>query len=223
MKRTFYIKEVSAKYDIYESVIYRELERLVSQEKRAQTRGNPVLNSPLDAPPANGSATIAVSKDVSPEERDLLKLLMEAETDVVEYILANVAIPDFSDSRVRDIASLVLSHRNAGTYTGVDGLIDLIEDRVLKDLIVSISFNRYELSHGWDTAEREVHEGDPWQIAKDAILFVKRQAIHTELEENQKRIRQASQQGEDSRPFLLKHQELLQQMKILDAAAAQKG
>ncbi len=223
LKRSFYIKEVSAKYDIYESVIFRELERLVSQEKRGQTRGNLVPNRLVDRPPQMESATAAEIKEIPPEERDLLKLLMEAEPDVVEYILSNVAISDFSDSRVRDIASLVLNHRQAGTYAGVEGLIHLVENPALKDLIMSISFNRYELSRGWESADREVHEGDPWQIAKDSILFVKRRAIHNELEENQKRLRQASQQGEDSRPFLLKHQELLQQMKVLDAAASQKG
>jgi DNA primase len=221
LKRNFYVKEVAEKYDIYESVIYRELEHWISQEKKSNQRDavrNVEQESWMLAPDARSS----LSQHAVPEERAILKLLMEGQNEVFEYIISNVSVSDLSDDRIRAIAALVLEHRHSGSYNGIDSFVHQIDDPALKELITEISFNQYELSKGWQTAEREVTEGDPWQIARDAIVFVKRRAIRNELEVNQKRLREANDSGLDSKPFLLRHQELLHQIKELDAVAAQK-
>ncbi len=219
LKRSFYVKELSAKYDIYESVLYRELEQWTSQEKRQRQKTSVVVNRIAERDPEASPPGGAPEVDLPPEERDLLKLLIEGEEDMVEYITSNIAMSDFSNSGAREIAGLVLTHRQAGTYSGAEGLIQHVDEPVLRDIIMAISFERYELSRGWESPEHEVHEGDPWKIAKDSILLVKRRTVRRELEENQKRLKQASQQGEDSRPYLQRHQELLREMKTLDAAA----
>jgi DNA primase len=222
LKRSFYIKELSAKYDIYESVLYRELDRWATQEGRARTRERIVENQVPQDTSTPGPSVIAEQRELPPEERDLLRLMLEGGKEIVEYITSNLATSDYADPRVRAIIAVVIDHRQKGVYTGVEGLVDIVEDPVLKDLIMAVSFDRYELSRGWESMEREVHEGDPWQIAKDSILRIKRRALQNELEENQKRLKQASQLGEDSKPYLVRHQELLQMIKGLEAAAAQR-
>ena len=153
----------------------------------------------------------------------MLKLLMEGNQEIVDYILSNIAVGDFDDARVRQVAEIVLERRQHGNYAGVETLVHLVDDPVLKDLITTISLSKYELSHGWQTAEKEIVEGDPWQIARDAIIFTKRRALQKDLEENQRRLKEANEQGAESMPFLQRHQEILRQIRGLDSAAAQKS
>ncbi len=222
LKRNFYVKEVAGKYDVYESVIYRELERWISENRRVHLKERLADNRTV---PGREELAPRVTKDqaqIPPEERDVLKILMEGDEEIIGYISSNITLSDLSSLQVQEIAQLVLQHRQAGTYNGVESLVHLVDNPDLKELMTSISFSKYELSRGWQTAEKEVIEGDPWQIAKDVILMIKRRAIRRDLEENQKELHDANQRGADSRPFLLRHQELLRKIKELDAVAAQK-
>ncbi|HTP14044.1 MAG TPA: DNA primase [Bacteroidota bacterium] len=221
LKRSFYVKELSARYDIYESVLYRELERWLGQENRTRTRER-LPEARETTSTAGAPAPVPEQKELPPEERDLIRLMIEGNEEIVQYITSNLDVSDYADARARAIVGIIVERRHAGTYTGAQGLVQDVADPVLKDIIMAVSFDRYELSRGWESPERDIHEGDPWQIAKDAILRIKRRALALELEENQRRLKLASQQGEDSKPYLLRHQELLHLKKELEAAAAQK-
>jgi DNA primase len=222
LKRNFYLKEVSEKYQVYESVLYRELERWMSEDKRTHLRERITERQTAPEREAIPRADVMDQAEIPPEERDLLKVLMEGDEEITGYVTSNISVTDFTDPRVREIADLILQHRLTNSYDGVESLLQLVEDPSLKDLITGISSSKYELSKGWQTTEKEVTEGDPWLIAKDAILIIKHRAIQKELEENQKNLNEANQQGVDSKPFLQRHQELLRQRKELEAAAAQK-
>lgn len=222
LKRNFYVKEVSEKYDIYESVIYRELERWISQERKMRATESRTDRRPQEAESAPAPAITEEPIPIPPEERDILKILLEGDHEITEYVLSNIGISDLTNPQVRDVASLVMEYRQAGAYNGPEALVHMVERPALKELITGVSFNKYDLSRGWQTTEKEVTEGDPWQIAKDAILLVKRRIVRRELEENQKMLHEAIRNGADSKPFLVRHQELLQQLKELDAVASQK-
>lgn len=222
LKRNFYVKEVAAKYDVYESVIYRELDRWISEDKRTHQREKLVDRQTTSERQTVEQPIARDNGPIPPEERDILKLLIEGGNDIVEHITSNIEVTDLSDSRIQTMATLVLQHRQSGNYSGVESFIHLVDDPALKDLVTTVSFTKYELSRGWQTPEKEVSEGDPWQIAKDAILIIKRRLVRKELEENQKQLKEANLNGSSSKPYLVRHQELLQQMKGLDIAAAQK-
>ena len=222
LKRNFYVKEVSQKYEVYESVLYRELERWISEDKRTHLRENIVERQTPTERRTVVPADSDVKAEIPPEERDLLKILMEGEEEIIGYVTSNIKVSDLSNAQVQALADLVLQHRQSNSYKGVESLIHLVDSPSLKELITAISFSKYELSKGWQTPEKEVFEGDPWQIAKDAILIIKRRAVRRELEENQKNLKEANQHGVDGKPFLVRHHELLKQIKELEAIAAQK-
>ena len=222
LKRSFYVKEVSQKYDVYESVLYRELERWISEDKRTHLRERVADQQTLPVQRPIAPVDSHVQTEIPAEERDLLKILMEGDGEIIGYVTSNVAIADLSNPLVQQIADFVLQHRQSNSYHGVESLIHIVDDPLLKDLITAISFSKYELSKGWQTPEKEVFEGDPWQIAKDAILIIKRRSVRRELEENQRNLKEANQRGVDGKPFLVRHHELLKQIKELETIAAQK-
>jgi DNA primase len=220
LKRNFYVKEVAQKYDVYESILYKELERWLGQGSKTLARPTFDENRNIPSLPQRDINRASAEKHIPPEERDLLKLLMEGDDEILQYITSNISLNELSDVRVRSAAELVLQNRRDGTYHGVESIMHLLTDREVKEIITDISLSRYELSKGWQSAEREVLEGEPKTIAKDALVIVKRHAIHAEMERNQKALREAGQRGEDGLPFLKRQQELLQQMKSLESSAA---
>jgi DNA primase len=220
LKRNFYIKEVSQKYDVYETILYKELEKWIERDRKTTTRENIIERSAASTGRPTALQPALEEREVPPEERDLLKLLMEGEPELVDYIMANLALTDLSDTRVREAARLISEHRNDEHAHGMQGFVHLVEDEAIKELITDISLSKYELSKGWQTPEKEVAEGDPGIIARDALVRIKRRAIQREMDQNQKELREASQKGLDGMPFLRRQQELLQHLKVLDSSVA---
>ncbi|MGH2567839.1 MAG: hypothetical protein ACRDGA_05825, partial [Bacteroidota bacterium] len=93
-----------------------------------------------------------------------------------------------------------------------------LEDVELKSLITDLALSKYELSKGWAAMEVEIEEPDPWKIARDAIVAIKRQAAQREIEQNQRRLKDASQRGQETSLYVQRHQELLNQLKVMETA-----
>ncbi len=95
LKRNFYIKEVATKYDIYESVLYRELEKWAGERSRGTSFGAPdptrlqgsepgLLPETHFRPPEKKRTPVA--------ERDVLKLLLEQPAEMIEFIFSYITI-----------------------------------------------------------------------------------------------------------------------------------
>jgi DNA primase len=212
LKRSFYIKEVAQKYEVYESVLYRELERWVEREKPFGVRSSKVAQPP--APATSGAAR--QFSDPPAAERDILKLALEDEREIIGYVLGEVALTDFSDVRVRGVLEKILEYFETGREFHVTSFVDNLADAELKRLVTDITMSRYELSRGWEEMEIEIDEPDPTAIARAAVGRMKRWKIQLEIEENQRQLRDAAQRGGDAMPFVARHQELLGRLKEIE-------
>ncbi|MBI3004629.1 MAG: DNA primase [Ignavibacteriales bacterium] len=210
LKRNFYIKEVAEKYEIYESILYRELERWISKDKpvRREATGSqrvPVYDVTLS------DITVPKTSDMPSAERDLVKLLLEGQSEIIDFISKNVTIEQFADERARKLTEYLFSHwRELGEINAVS-LLNEMDDQELKAIITDISLSKYELSKGW--VNKEIDEPDPKQIARDALALLKKRAIQKQIEENQRMLKEATQRGSDKMPFVVRHQELMKLMK----------
>jgi DNA primase len=216
LKRNFYIKHVAEKYEIYESVLYRELERILEKDKRVQRQIPEQRRAPSGGAPLKDSTGLT-KKEIPPAERDILKLLLEGSSDLVGYVTSFVSAEELLDPRVRKAVEFVL-HRLEGTGTASPAtIINELDDPDLKGLISDLAVSKYELSKGWAEMEVEIEEPDPWKIARDSIVAIKRQATNRGIEQNQRRLKEASLQGQDTGPLVRRHQELLNQLKQIES------
>ncbi len=85
LKRNLYIQTLSEKYGIYESVLFRELEHLVQQERPVRPPGNPE-RKPVSAAPSPVPEAPALPSTVPPPERDLLKVMLEHGADIAQSV-----------------------------------------------------------------------------------------------------------------------------------------
>lgn len=213
LKRNFFLKEVADRYGIYESVLHRELERWISKEARNRRPPGPDWMPSRKARPSQGTG---LHKEIPSAERDILKILFENDADAVALVASNLSLDELTDPRVRTLAERALeSWRHEGGIQITSFVNELTSDE-LKSILTDVTLSKYELSAGWKDREPDVDEPQVSHIARAAINAIKRAALRKQIEENQVQLRDASRDGKETMPFVLRHQELLQSIKDLE-------
>jgi hypothetical protein len=159
----------------------------------------------------------AEAKTIPPEERDILKLILEGNPDIIRYVLSNISLLQLSDERARRLAQLVLDLYDERGTIDAPSIVSDVQEPELKNLITDLVLSRYELSPKWQEMEKEIDVPDPMMIAKDAVITVRRKAIQKEMEENQHALKEASSRREDATPYLQRQQELLRLKKEIES------
>ena len=217
LKRNFYVKEVAEKYDVYESLLFRELEQAVRQENRI-TRSDDVMKSTFAQRQAETEkAQVSETKPIPPEEHDILKLILEGDTEVIRYLLSNISLIQLSDERMRKLAQFVLDLYDERGTIDATAIVNELQESDLKNLISDLVLSHYELSRGWQEMEREIDEAEPMRIAKDAVVTIQRKIIQKEREENLQLLEKAQMQGLDVKSYQKRAIELNELLKQLTA------
>ena len=221
IKRNFYIKSVSEKYGVYESVLFRELETILGRERsRTAYQGRPLVSLP---PAAGGLSLPDVRAGLSPPERDLLKVMLEVGPPMITFVTTHIPPAAFTDPLARRTAELIVEYAGAGAPWDVPALLDAAEDPSLRKFIADIVFNKYEVSRGWSALD----DPDPWLIAERCILRVKAGVLDGLIAENHGRMKDAEREGGDLGPFRETHLRLqnekkeLQKTRLIDSPARQ--
>lgn len=210
LKRNFFVKEVADKYQIYESVLFRELERWVSGDRPpARPSGPQRTGSP-------SGRREAARAEIPAAERDIVKILYENHGEASRYILGSISVDELTDAGARSLVQAAMDQIEERGSVDTPTVVNELSDPTLKGLLTEALMNRYELSKGWQGRAAELEEPDPLRIARAAVTAIKRHSLHAEIEQNQQLMREASQRGEETMPFVRRHQELLTVMKELE-------
>jgi len=217
LKRNFYVKDVAEKYGIYESLLYRELERALAQEKHV-TRTDSIPKSAFAKQSSNADQPLSPEKkSIPPEEHDILKLILEGNPEVIRYLLSNISLVQFSNERMRRLARFILDlYDECGTIDAT-AIINEVQESEFKNLISDIVLSHYELSHGWQEMEKEIDEADPMRIAKDAVIAIHSKRIQREREENLQLLEKAKMEGLEVKSYQQRAIELNEILKQLTA------
>ena len=218
LKRNFYIKEVATKYDIYESVLHRELDRWTGDKNRQPYSRQDDIRRPQQTSEASKNGTSPAGKKEAPTvERDILKLLLENQADMIGFIFSYITIEDISDPQLRRIIEFLLARFDERGSASVTELVNEIDDSAAKSLVTDIVMSKYELSKGWESGEMEFQDVDPWKVARDAIVAMVKRKLQKQVEINQRALKDASARGADAQALMQRHQELMRQLLDVDA------
>lgn len=216
LRRNFYVKEVAEKYDVYESVLFHELDQALAQGKRMQ-KSDSYPKPQNAARQTESSMPLFIEKKViPPEERDIVKLILDGNSDVIRFVLSNISLLQLSDERARRLAQLILDlYDDRGTIDATS-IVSEVQEPELKNLITDLMLSRYELSPQWQEMEKEIDVPDPMMIAKDAVIAVRRKLIQKERENNKRLQDEAKNQGQDVKPYQHREMELYEMLKQLE-------
>jgi DNA primase len=217
LKRSFYIKNLSERYGIYETVIYRELEKLLGRQRtrerfeREREQLQATASSTEPAP-----ATAKQRHEVPVPERDLLKLMLEHGNEMVGYVFTHLEFKHFTHPAVRRVLDLINPHYMNAEVWDANSLIDGTDDDELRRFIADITFSKYELSKGWQEQDAMPEEADPGKVAESCMLILKRQELEKYIAENQQLMKAAAARGENVHSFIEQHQLLMREKKDLE-------
>lgn len=218
LKRSFYIKHVAERYGVYESTLYRELEKLLGRERsrEAMQRQREAPLPIAQADPASPPKAPGRTADIPAAERDVLKLMLEHGDPMVRYVFSHLRLDHFSHPLVLHALQKILVLVEKAEAWDVNTLIDTAESEEVRRFIADVTFSRYEISKGWKELDAMPEEPDPGELADRCIIVLKKLELDRLLAENQRQMREALARGEEARGFLEHHKLLLEEKKDLE-------
>jgi DNA primase len=214
LKRNFYIKRVAEKYKIYESTLYRELEKHLGRNRKDMQRETERVKA-IAGLESSGKSLPDVSQSIPVAERDLLHAMFDGGTEVIRYVFENMTLEEFTHPISRDIAEHLLQRTEEGLEPDPSRLVNELEDESMKRLVAEIVFSKYSLSKSWEARGVDVPEADAGMVARGALLSLRRRLLEKKIEENRMLLKTASQRGENIDKYLESHQVYLQQLQDL--------
>lgn len=141
---------------------------------------------------------------VLPEERMLLRLMLDHGKVMVEHIMGNMAMDEFSPGRVRESVEAILSMYEQGKIDK-HRLIDGSFGESVRDLVTEVLMQRHELSKNW-ARKQQINvprfNEDPYEAAAGTMTLLKLDRVKEALQDVKKRIFNAERSGQEVRKLL---------------------
>ena len=198
LKRNLYIKQVAEKYRLYESTLFRELEKIIGDKSRYSK------DRFVQSIPAIGEEDVNVPErtalDIPTVERDLIHAMLEGGMDVIKMVSQHITLDDFTHPQSKALVEILFNHLEEGQPFDSSALINEIEDQSYQKLIAEVIFSKHQISKE-ATADGRFQPANPLRIAIDSILKIKELAGKRILEEIRRQQKDAALQGEDTSPY----------------------
>jgi DNA primase len=215
LKRNFYIKHVAEKYKLYESTLYRELEKHLGNSRREHQRVSsqqPATHTEQE----NGEQRIpSQAIEIPAAERDLIHAMLDGGSDVINLIFQHIHLEDFSHPVSRTLVANLLHRLEEGETVDPNTLVNDIEDAKQRRFIAETVFSKYQLSKAWDDSGLQTEEADPRKLAADALVVLRRNMVDAMMKENLRLQREARSRGEDTASYGEQTKQLAEERNIL--------
>jgi DNA primase len=141
---------------------------------------------------------------VLPEEEILLRLMLDGGASMVEFVLSNMGLDEFSAGAVRDAIGHIIEAYEHGVVSA-EPFISGQHGDVLRDLVVRIMMDRYEPSENWLRLKNikvpRLNE-EPYEAAASAMTLLKLDRIDNSVREALHRQREVERAGGDVREII---------------------
>ena len=212
LKRALFVKDLSEKFNLYESVLLSELEKVF---KKNQTQVNHFQRE-------NFSGTTSTSKidnnklNIPIEEKDLLISIFKEPGEIIPFIFQNVSLEEIQNPQIRIIIEEVLRMFEENQKIDERILNERVTDSDAKKIMAESIFTKYELSSRWDEIGARASESRWFEVALGAIKKIKKRFLENELYSNREEMTLADEQNYDLKQFLERQHEILKQLKEIE-------
>lgn len=197
LKRTFILKQLAKEYDVYESVLLRELDAVLSRTDQRSVPGERFIPPPVRADRSPGRSAGTSSGPIPPAERDLLKLMLEHGSAMVRFVLERLDRSLFSSAEVAAVLDVILRFEQRGEFWDAGMIVDALPEGTLKRMVSELMVARYEISRGWEQHGSGPSAPDPRDMATDCIVRLRTTLLDEKVRETYQEMRDAELRGED--------------------------
>jgi DNA primase len=220
LKRTFFIKDVAEKYNLYESTLYGELEK---STRRVPQKFIQMVKTEVPEEERTTNDRKVVVEEIPIEEKEILSAVLEDPKEMVPFVFGNLRPEDFSHPTSQKITGLMLNLFDETGSVDVNQLLEKLSDEKEKTAVTDVTFHRYQLGDRWNKIGGRASETRLYEIALGAIKVLKKKHLEKDLAENRINMKNASVSGHDTMPFLKRQQEIMAGLKEIDALKLMKG
>ena len=217
LKQTFFIKDVAEKYKLYESALITELEKYT--RKVPDRFLNTVRGSGEEKRTAKSVKDAKEGgQEIPVEEKELLSVALEEPTQMIPFIFTYIHPDEFSHPHTKEVARLLIDEFDSKGAVDVNHLTGKASKDDVRKLISELSFVPYQLGSRWEKVGARLSETRTSDRAEGAIKRMKKKVLEEELAENQRRMKEAALNGQDTLKFLQRHQEIFKLLKEIEKA-----
>ncbi len=218
LKRSLLIKNISKKFNLREKLLEAELDKAINAAGKQITGEERIRDR--QAAEQNRAVQESTTKTASPEiynlERELIKLLFEANKDVIELISLHIRPEDFAIEAHADLSHLIYETYHSNEELIASALIDKVNDEELRSYVLELTFDKYSISKNWETLYPGLpHETVLLKITRDTLKRFKLEQIEKQIANNHKQLENAS--TDDERLEIMKVNRGLEREKVIVA------
>ena len=138
--------------------------------------------------------------NVLPEEKTLVRLMLEHGMDLVGHVLSRTSLDEFTEGPARDAATRLVEQYQAGTIDRTP-FLDGSFGSAVQSFAAEVMTDVYEPSLGWIKLKIEVPRlnEDPVAAADSAMTLLKLDRLDEMIVETRRSVFEAEQTGEDFR------------------------
>lgn len=211
LKRNILIRSISQKFNLREKLIEKELDRILGLNENKEIKNEIRIEKRnlTDITILQGSTESNYSFEF---EKDLIKLLLEGNEEIIECILDYIHPNDFKNKTFNVIANAIEASYQKGNVS-TSAIIDSLADESVKTMALSLTLGEEIISDKWN----EKKEDDKIQLnhlqkAKDVVRKYRILLINAQITKNNHQIA-VTDDEEFIMELLIENKELTQQRK----------
>ncbi|MDA0987356.1 MAG: DNA primase [Bacteroidetes bacterium] len=225
LRKTFFIKEVAGKYDLYESMLLNELEKLLDQSKSSRYQPTSIYQENLQAETilqqSEGEVKV-IPKNIPIEEKEILSSMLENPEKVCPFVFSQINADEFTHPISIKLADLIFHLRTEGETISINAIYNLAIEEEVKIFVTELSAMQYQLGDEWNKIGSRLSEERLLHVAFGAIKKIKIKKLEIERDKNQSELKSASINNIDPSKYLIKHKEILQKIKSVQDQKLEK-
>ena len=145
-------------------------------------------------------------------------MALEEPMQMIPFIFSYIRAEEFSHPQAKEVAEILIDEFDSKGKVDVHQLLPRASTDAVRKLISELSFTPYQLGSRWEKVGARLSETRTSERAEGAIKRMKKKVLEQELAENQRRMKDASLNGEETVQFLRRHQEIFKSLKEIDSA-----
>ena len=177
-----YVYEMSQLLGQPDIMLRSELNRMLSrQSQKAKSASFDTDRQTLHVPDLHEESEVGENnragkneEPARPEERVLVRLMLEHETPMVEFILGSMALEEFTEGAVRQAVNVLLAQYQQGAVRAA-ALLSGEAGEAVQRFAASTRINQHEPSQNWKKKNIPVplQDGEPYEAAASAMTLLK--------------------------------------------------
>ena len=179
----------------------RRDERRQAQEAEARETED---REPDEEPAAEDTPALPL-----PEERILLRLMLEHRTPMVEFILGNMALDEFTGGPPRELVSALMHMYREKGEVNPERIMSGAQGDTLQNLAAAVMMDKHQPSEHWAQRQRipvPRLNDRPYEAAASAMTLLKLDRVEEAIDEHRQKIYRATQSGGEEKVRTLQNQ-----------------